>query len=53
MESVLRWAQYFASTSSLDARGPIGDLLYVKGTLYGTTYIGGTAGDGTVFEQKI
>jgi uncharacterized repeat protein (TIGR03803 family) len=36
-------------TSSDDGRYPQAGLLDVKGTLYGTTYYGGTQGAGTVF----
>jgi uncharacterized repeat protein (TIGR03803 family) len=43
----------FASKNSSDGKTPYGGLVEVKGTLYGTTTIGGSAGDGTVFAQKL
>lgn len=32
-----------------DGAGPVGGLVNVNGTLYGTTYTGGSSGNGTVF----
>ncbi len=43
----------FATANSNDGREPWSDLIDVKGYLYGTTVIGGTEGDGSVFEQKL
>ena len=34
-----------------DGQLPVADLLNVKGTLYGTTQLGGTSNAGTVFEM--
>jgi uncharacterized repeat protein (TIGR03803 family) len=36
-----------------DGQYPIASLINVAGTLYGTTYYGGTAGDGTVFSLNL
>jgi uncharacterized repeat protein (TIGR03803 family) len=36
-----------------DGQYPIGNMINVAGTLYGTTYYGGTAGDGTVFSLNL
>lgn len=37
------------SSSSSDGFEPFGDLINVNGTLYGTTWIGGACGSGTVY----
>jgi uncharacterized repeat protein (TIGR03803 family) len=43
----------FESNSELDGTLPIGNLLPYAGSLYGTTYIGGGNGAGTVFQVDI
>jgi uncharacterized repeat protein (TIGR03803 family) len=45
-ESVL----YNFGASAADGKSPVGSLLDVDGTLYGTTFQGGTNGKGTVFK---
>jgi len=37
-------------TGGSDGAQPLSNLIFSKGSLYGTTYLGGTAGGGTVFE---
>src|SRR6202521_1376570 len=40
----------FADTNSNDGYDPLAGVILFKGKLYGTTYVGGTHGAGTVFE---
>ncbi|HEY2445592.1 MAG TPA: choice-of-anchor tandem repeat GloVer-containing protein [Rhizomicrobium sp.] len=42
-------ALYSFQNNGLDGISPVANLIKVKGTLYGTTYGGGTSGAGTVF----
>jgi uncharacterized repeat protein (TIGR03803 family) len=42
----------FGSVSDADGVFPTASLIYVNGKLYGTTNIGGTTGEGTVFSLK-
>ena len=39
--------------SCADGDGPVAGLIEVNGTLYGTTDVGGTYGQGTVFKIKL
>ena len=41
-----------ANQTPLDAKYPVGDLILVKGTLYGTTTNGGSSNLGTVFKSN-
>jgi uncharacterized repeat protein (TIGR03803 family) len=41
------------SSNNSDGIGPLGSVTAVRGTLYGTTYKGGTAGYGTIFRVTL
>jgi uncharacterized repeat protein (TIGR03803 family) len=42
----------YTFTGGADGLGPLCNLIFLKGNLYGTTVIGGASGVGTVFELK-
>ena len=46
-------ATVYNFTGGADGSEPYGALLFVGGTLYGTTFSGGTAGEGTVFGVQV
>ena len=43
---------YFKGVGRSDGAGPAADLVNIGGTLYGTTYSGGSYGQGTVFAMR-
>lgn len=48
-QSNARYKVLYQFRGGQDGAEPAGDLIYVNGTLYGTTQVGGASGNGTVF----